>query len=69
MDWVQVYDPLGSPVLPIIALVAAGLDAPKSPMAGLITALGVAVFGFGIPAGYAACFGLLPIEWIVVAAA
>ena len=85
MDWVQVYDPLGSPLwstvlaaLPIIALLgllAGGLDAPKSALAGLITALGVAVFGFGMPvgaavasAGYGACFGLLPIGWIVVAA-
>ena len=85
MDWVQVYDPLGSPLwstvlaaLPILALLgllAAGLDAPKSALAGLITALGVAVFGFGMPvgaavasAGYGACFGLLPIGWIVVAA-
>ena len=85
MDWVQVYDPLGSPfwstvlaALPIIALLgllAAGLDAPQSALAGLITALAVAVFGFGMPtgaavasAGYGACFGLLPIGWIVVAA-
>ncbi len=85
MDWVQIYDPLGSPLwsmvmaaLPIIALLgllAAGLDAPKSALAGLITALGVAVFGFGMPvgaavasAGYGAGFGLLPIGWIVVAA-
>ena len=85
MDWVQVYDPLGSPLgstvlaaLPIIALLgllAGGLDAPKSALAGLITALAVAVFGFGMPvgaavasAGYGACFGLLPIGWIVVAA-
>ncbi len=85
MDWVQVYDPLGSPLwstvlaaLPIMALLgllALGLDAPKSALAGLITALGVAVFGFGMPvstavasAGYGACFGLLPIGWIVVAA-
>lgn len=85
MDWVQVYDPLGSPLwstllaaLPIFALLgllAGGLDAPKSALAGLITALVVAVFGFGMPAGaalasagYGACFGLLPIGWIVVAA-
>lgn len=85
MDWVQIYDPLGSPLwsmvmaaLPIIALLgllAAGLDAPKSALAGLITALAVAVFGFGMPvsaavasAGYGAGFGLLPIGWIVVAA-
>lgn len=85
MDWVQVYDPLGSPLwstvlaaLPIIGLLgllAAGLNAPMSAMAGLITALAVAVFGFGMPtsaaiasAVYGACFGLLPIGWIVVAA-
>jgi len=84
-DWVQVYDPLGSPLwstllatLPIIALLgllAGGLDAPKSALAGLIIALAVAIFGFGMPtdaalasAGYGACFGLLPIGWIVVAA-
>ena len=85
MDWVQIYDPLGSPLwstllaaLPIIALLgllAGGLDAPKSALAGLIAALAVAIFGFGMPAvaafaaaGYGACFGLLPIGWIVVAA-
>ena len=85
MTWVQVYDPVGSPLvstllagLPIIALLgllAAGLDAAKSALVGLLTALAVAVFGFGMPAsvalasaGYGACFGLLPIGWIVVAA-
>jgi lactate permease len=85
MDWVQVYNPLGSPVwstllagLPIVALLgllAGGVDAPKSALAGLVTALAVAVFGFGMPAGaagaaavYGAAFGLLPIGWIVVAA-
>jgi lactate permease len=85
MDWVQVYDPLGSPflstllaTLPIVALLgllAGGIDAPKSALAGLITALAVAILGFGMPAdaafasaGYGACFGLLPIGWIVIAA-
>lgn len=85
MDWVQVYDPLGSPflstilaTLPIVALLgllASGIDAPKSALAGLLIALAVAIFGFGMPvaaafasAGYGACFGLLPIGWIVVAA-
>lgn len=84
-DWVQVYDPLNSPLwstilaaLPIIGLLgllATGLSAPKSALAGLITALAVAIFGFGMPgdaalasAAYGACFGLLPIGWIVVAA-
>lgn len=85
MDWVQVYDPLGSTVastvlaaLPVVALLgmlAAGLDATKSAFAGLAIALAVAIFGYGMPAtaalasaGYGACFGLLPIGWIVVAA-
>jgi len=85
MDWVQVYDPLGSPVwstllaaLPIVALLgllAGGVAAPKSALAGLATALAVAIFGFGMPASaagaaalYGAGFGLLPIGWIVVAA-
>ena len=84
MVWVQVYDPCGSPfwstllaALPIIALLgllAGGVDAPKSALAGLIAALLVAIFGFGMPAvsamasaAYGACFGLLPIGWIVVA--
>ena len=85
MDWVQIYDPLGSPfwstllsALPIVALLGllvAGVDAPKSALAGLVTALAVAILGFGMPATaafasalYGAGFGLLPIGWIVVAA-
>src|SRR5262245_42437749 len=85
MDWVQVYDPLGSPLwstllaaLPIVALLgllAGGVDAPKSALAGLVAALTVAILGFGMPATaasgaavYGAMFGLLPIGWIVVAA-
>lgn len=85
MSWVQVYDPMGSPLwstvlaaLPVVALLgllAAGVDAPKSAAAGLATALAVAIFGFGMPATavgaaalYGAAFGLLPIGWIVVAA-
>lgn len=85
MDWVQVYDPLGSPflstllaALPVIALLgllASGWEAHRSALAGLATALLVAVLGFGMPfsaaaasAAYGACFGLLPIGWIVVAA-
>src|SRR5262249_59958887 len=85
MDWVQVYDPFGSPLwstilagLPIVALLgllAVGVSAPKSALAGLLTALGVAILGFGMPATaagaaalYGAGFGLLPIGWIVLAA-
>lgn len=85
MDWVQVYDPLGSafwstilamlPIVALLGLLAVGLSAPQSAMTGLLIALGVAIFGFGMPtaaalasAGFGACFGLLPIGWIVVAA-
>lgn len=85
MDWVQVYDPLGSmlwstllaalPIVALLGLLAGGLDAWQSAVAGLIVALVVAICGFGMPptaalasAGYGACFGLLPIGWIVVAA-
>src|SRR5262249_56626006 len=84
MDWVQVYDPLGSPLwstllagLPIVALLgllAGGVSAPKSALAGLLTALAVAILGFGMPASaagaaalYGAGFGLLPIGWVVLA--
>lgn len=85
MEWVQVYDPLGSPLLstllaalPIVlllGLLASGFSAPMSAAIGLIAALLSAVVGFGMPidaalasAGYGACFGLLPIGWIVFAA-
>lgn len=85
MDWVQVYDPLGSPlwstllaaspVVALLGLLAGGVHAWKAAVAGLATALAVAIFGFGMPLGHAggaalmgACFGLLPIGWIVVAA-
>ncbi|MGV3608187.1 MAG: L-lactate permease [Planctomycetaceae bacterium] len=83
MDWVQVYDPLGSPLwstllaaLPVISLLgllAIGYEASRSALVGLAMALAVAIFGYGMPAsaalasaGYGACFGLLPIGWIVV---
>lgn len=83
--WVQVYDPLGSPVLstlmagaPIVVLLGllvCGIEAHRAALAGLVTAWCVAVFGFGMPAKgasaaalYGACFGLLPIGWIVLSA-
>ncbi len=86
MTWSQNYDPFGSQAistlvaaLPIFVLLGLlGLrrwSAPKAAAAGLATALGVAVWGFGMPgtmafaaAGLGACFGLLPIGWIVFAA-
>ncbi|HVX14760.1 MAG TPA: lactate permease LctP family transporter [Pirellulales bacterium] len=85
MHWVQVYDPFGSPwistlaasapIIVLLGLLALGVHAHRAAVLGLVTALGVAILGFGMPvraalaaAGYGACFGLLPIGWIVVAA-
>jgi lactate permease len=85
LDWVQVYDPMGSPfwstltaalpVFTLLGLMGFGVSAPKSAFAGLFVALASAIVGSGMPAtaafaaaGYGACFGLLPIGWIVVAA-
>jgi lactate permease len=85
MDWVQVYDPLGSawlstllaaaPIVVLLGLLVAGQSAPRAALAGLAVALAVATAGFGMPpsaalasTAYGACFGLLPIGWIVLAA-
>jgi len=85
MDWVQVYDPLGSPwlstlaaaapIVVLLGLLVAGQSAPRAALAGLALALGVAIGAFGMPAAaalasamYGACFGLLPIGWIVLSA-
>ncbi len=85
MEWVQVYDPLGSawlstimaglPIVLLLGLLVAGMSAHWSAVVGLLTALAVAIFGFGMPATSAcasaalgACFGLLPIGWIVLSA-
>lgn len=85
MSWIQVYDPFHSPwlstlaaaapVIALLGLLALGVSAHRAAVAGLATALLVAILGFGMPAtpalaaaAYGACFGLLPIGWIVVAA-
>jgi lactate permease len=85
MPWIQVYDPFHSPwlstlaaaapVIGLLGLLALGVHAHRAAAVGLVTALVVAIVGFGMPAdaafaaaGYGACFGLLPIGWIVVAA-
>ena len=81
MSWIQVYDPLASPwlstaaaALPIVLLLAAlGLlewRAHLAALAGLLAALAVSIFVFGMPmptaaatAVYGAAYGVLPIGW------
>jgi lactate permease len=84
VPWPQTYDPLGSllfstllAALPVVVLLG-GLALFRWPahlaaIAGLATALVVAIGPFGMPApmavasaGYGAAYGLLPIGWIVV---
>jgi lactate permease len=84
VSWVQTYDPLGSPwlstaaaALPIVLLLAAlGVlewRAHRAALLGLLTALGVSMFVYGMPARiatataiYGAAYGFLPIGWIVL---
>lgn len=84
MTWQQVYDPMGSMVVStllaavpvVVMLVALGFLHIKAHIAagmGLIAAIAVAVFAYGMPgdmAGRAAVFGgltgLMPIGWIVL---
>lgn len=86
MEWIQVYDPAGNRLvstliaaLPVVLLLAMlgilQMAARWAALAGLIAALLVSVFFYGMPAasalaaaGYGAAFGLLPIGWIILAA-
>lgn len=65
----------GAPIVVLLGLLVAGQSAPRAAVAGLLVALGVAIVVFGMPASaalaaalYGACFGLLPIGWIVLSA-
>ena len=84
MEWVQIYDPLGNAwlstlaaALPIILLLGtlALLEwkAHWAALTGLVSALLVSVFVYGMPAQaaaatavYGALYGLFPIGWIIL---
>jgi lactate permease len=84
MSWTQIYDPLNNAILstilaalPIVVLLGGlaffHIKAHWAALLGLLVALGVAVFVYGMPAEMAgksallgALFGLLPIGWIVL---
>jgi lactate permease len=84
MNWLQIYDPLNNQVLstmvaalPIIVLLGGlaffHIKAHWAAILGLVVALAVAIFVYGMPAPmagksalYGALFGLLPIGWIVL---
>ncbi|HEY2894608.1 MAG TPA: lactate permease LctP family transporter, partial [Pirellulales bacterium] len=64
-----------APIVVLLGLLVVGQSAPRAAAAGLATALVVAIGGFGMPAAAAwgaaldgACFGLVPIGWIVFSA-
>ncbi|WP_419816598.1 L-lactate permease [Glacieibacterium sp.] len=84
MIWSQNYDPFNSPLLsalisalPVVVLLSGigifKMSAHIAALAGLATALVIAILGFGMPvqmaglaAAYGVSYGLLPIGWIVL---
>ncbi len=65
----------GGPIVVLLGLLLAGVSAPRAAAAALATALAIAVGVFHMPlvaaaaaAGYGACYGLLPICWIILPA-
>src|SRR5918998_427363 len=87
MNWTQVYTPVAGdlllsalvaavPVIVLLGLLAAfRVPAHLAALAGLASALAIAIFVYGMPgklaamsAVYGAAFGLFPIGWIVLTA-
>jgi lactate permease len=84
MEWVQIYDPLGNAwlstlaaALPILLLLGTlaifEWKAQWAALTGLVSALLVSIFVYGMPAPtalatavYGACYGLFPIGWIIL---
>src|SRR5689334_15820295 len=84
MEWTQNYDPFHNAflstaiaALPVVVLLtsiaALGIRIHLAALLGLGVALGVAIFGFGMPikmagatAIFGACYGLFPIGWIIL---
>ncbi len=65
----------GMPIVVLLGLLIGGISAPRAAFFGLVAALVVATAAFKMPltlaaaaATYGACYGLLPIGWIVLAA-
>jgi lactate permease len=63
------------PVVILLGLLVVGVSASRAALSGLVAALLVATVAYRMPldaalaaAGYGACFGLMPIGWIVFAA-
>ncbi len=84
--WIQSYDPVGNwpvstaiaamPVVVLLGLLGSGkVGAWQAAVAGLVTAMGAAVFAFGMPApmvfaaaGYGVVFAAFRILWLIVSA-
>ena len=82
--WTQNYDPFGNAMVstliaavPVVVLLGGiaflRMKAHTAALLGLATALPIAIFVFGMPAGmasraavYGAAYGLLPIGWIIL---